>query len=419
MEATPQDDSRYELSPVSAEFRDLATEVAFREYLRSIWVRDTRRAFILAALFYLAFSITDFMLLGQGEPYAMVLFTRVMVTCFGLLVAFSAERFWRPLVDGITPTLVVGLAMVGFLSITLLRPFEPGWHGMSMMVMLLGTYVFIPNRFLPALAVALFSTVAFFFLMVDHFELQPKLILIMALLFLSMNLFGALSAHRISRLTRMNFRDAQILRQANQRLTEEVAARRQLEQDLISQVHHDELTGVTNRRRFQELARQRIRQAETDGQPLSLLLLDVDYFKQINDTYGHLRGDEVLKALARICGDHMDAEEVLARVGGEEFAMLLPGMDREAARKQAERIRASVWNAPVVLADAAIHISISIGVAQWRPGENLADFLGRVDHALQVAKYKGRDRVEVADGEGSLPMTGFGQQNRPGTGKDR
>jgi len=412
MDGPLQDDPRYELSPVSAEFRDLATEVAFREYIHSIWGRDTRRAFILAALFYLAFSVTDFLMLGRGEPYATVLFTRVMVTCFGLLIAFSAERYWRLLVDGITPTLVVGLAMAGFLSITLLRPFEPGWHGMSMMVMLLGTYVFIPNRFLPVLVVALASTGAFFFLMVDHFELQPKLLLIMGLLFLSMNLFGAISAHRISRLTRENYRDAQILRQANQRLTEEVAARRQLEQDLISQVHHDELTGVTNRRRFQELARQRMRQAEAVGQPLSLLLLDVDYFKQINDTYGHLRGDEVLKALARVCRNHMDAEEVLARVGGEEFAMLLPEMDRDAARRQAERIRASVWNAPVVLADAAIHVSISIGVAQWRPGDSVAELLGRADQALQVAKYKGRDRVEVADGGESLPLAAPGSQNR-------
>ena len=188
--------------------------------------------------------------------------------------------------------------------------------------------------------------------------------------------------------------------------------RRQLEQDLISQVHHDELTGVTNRRRFQELARQRMRQAEAVGQPLSLLLLDVDYFKQINDTYGHLRGDEVLKALARVCRNHMDAEEVLARVGGEEFAMLLPEMDRDAARRQAERIRASVWNAPVVLADAAIHVSISIGVAQWRPGDSVAELLGRADQALQVAKYKGRDRVEVADGGESLPLAAPGSQNR-------
>lgn len=408
-----QDDPRYDISPSSAEFRDLATEVAFRAYIRPFWVRDTRRAFILAALFYLAFSITDFLMLGRGEPYALVLFTRVMVTCFGLVIAFSAERYWRLLVDGITPTLVVGLAMAGFLSITLLRPFEPGWHGMSMMVMLVGTYVFIPNRFLPAMVVALTSTAAFFFLMVDHFELTPQLLLIMSLLFLGMNLFGALSAHRISRLTRENFRDAQILRQANQRLTEEVAARRQLESDLITQVHHDELTGVTNRRHFQEVSRQHMRQAGADGRPLSLLLLDVDYFKQINDTYGHLRGDEVLKALARICRDHMEGDEVLARVGGEEFAMLLPGMDREAARKQAERIRASVWNAPVVLADSAIHVSISIGVAQWRPGESLVEFMGRVDHALQVAKYKGRDRVEVANGEGNLPMAGFDPQNRP------
>lgn len=402
---------RYELSPLTGEFRDAATEVAFREYIRPHWVRDTRRAFTMAALFYLAFAITDYLMLGAGDQYEIVLITRVMVTWCGLLIAFTADRYWHLLVDGITPTLVVGLAMAGFLSITLLRPFDAGWHGMSMMVMLLGTYAFIPNRFLPILAVALISTLAFLVLMVDHFELSFRQVLVMCLLFLGMNMFGAFSAYRISRLTRENFRDAQTLRHANKRLTEEVSARKRLEKDLIAQVHHDELTGVTNRRRFHELARQRMRQAEESGAALSLLMLDVDYFKQINDTYGHLRGDEVLKALARVCQAHMGEEEVLARVGGEEFALLLPGIDAEAAGRLAEQIRLSVWQSPVSLVDTAIHITVSIGVAQWHVGESLAELLGSADQALQAAKYQGRNRVETGRAGEGLSMPAPSSQN--------
>lgn len=402
---------RYELSPLTGEFRDAATEVAFREYIRPHWVRDTRRAFTMAALFYLAFAITDYLMLGAGDQYEIVLITRVMVTGCGLLIAFTADRYWHLLVDGITPTLVVGLAMAGFLSITLLRPFDAGWHGMSMMVMLLGTYAFIPNRFLPILAVALISTLAFLVLMVDHFELSFRQVLVMCLLFLGMNMFGAFSAYRISRLTRENFRDAQTLRHANKRLTEEVSARKRLEKDLIAQVHHDELTGVTNRRRFHELARQRMRQAEESGAALSLLMLDVDYFKQINDTYGHLRGDEVLKALARVCQAHMGEEEVLARVGGEEFALLLPGIDAEAAGRLAEQIRLSVWQSPVSLVDTAIHITVSIGVAQWHVGESLAELLGSADQALQAAKYQGRNRVETGRAGEGLSMPAPSSQN--------
>lgn len=411
MQGEFQDLERYEFSPWSGEFRDLATEVAFREYIRPYWVQDTRRAFTMAALFYLAFAITDFLMLGAGDQYEVVLVTRVMVTLCGLLIAYTADRYWRLLVDGITPTLVVGLAMAGFLSITLLRPFEAGWHGMSMMVMLLGTYAFIPNRFLPILAIALTSTVAFFILLVDHFDLSFRQFLIMALLFLGTNMFGAFSAFRISRLTRLNYRDAQTLRQANLRLTEEVAARKRLEKDLIAQVHHDELTGVTNRRRFHELARQLMRRAEAGGQGLSLLMLDVDYFKQINDTYGHLRGDEVLKALARVCQIHMGEDEVLARVGGEEFALLVPGMDLDDARRLAEQIRAGVWQSPVSLVDTAIHITVSIGVVQWRVGESLAELLGRADQALQAAKYKGRNRVEALRAGEGLSMPGPSPQN--------
>lgn len=412
MEGELQDQTRYALSPITGEFRDLATEVAFREYIHPHWVRDTRRGFVMAALFYLAFAFTDYLLLGAGAQYEIVLITRVVVAVCGLAMAYSAERYWRLLVDGITPTLVVGLAMAGFLSITLLRPFDAGWHGMGMMVMLLGTYAFIPNRFLPILAIALTSTVAFLVLLGDHFELQLKQVLTMGLLFLGMNMFGAYSAYRISRLTRENFRDAQILRQANQRLTEEVTARKQLELDLLAQVHHDELTGVTNRRRFQELMRQRMRQSDGAGSPLSLMLLDLDYFKQINDTYGHLRGDDVLKALVRICQDQMGEGEVLARVGGEEFALLMPDQDLDGARKLAEAIRHAVWHSPVALADIAIHITVSIGVVQWRHGETQAELLTRADKALQAAKYNGRNRVEVGRPGQGLSTPGANAQNR-------
>jgi diguanylate cyclase (GGDEF)-like protein len=400
MPGEPQAPEGFELSPWSGEFLDPGTEAAFREHIRPQWLKDTRRAFIVAGLFYLAFAVTDFLMLGGATADATVLFTRLLVIGCGLLIILTAQRYWRLLVDGITPTLLVVLVIMAFLSITLLHPLDAAWHGMSMMVLLLGTYVFIPNRFLPVLLLSLCGSVAFILVMADHFELPFKHLLIMGLLFLGLNLFGAVSAHRLSVLSRQGFRDGQILRQANQRLMEEVSARKQLEQDLVTQVHHDELTGVTNRRRFLELARQRMREAEASGQALSLLMVDVDYFKQINDTYGHLRGDEVLKALSRICENHMDDEEVLARMGGEEFAMLLPGLDLEGARKTAEAIRASVWRTPVSLLDTAIHITVSIGVVQWRVGETLAECLRRADQTLQVAKYNGRNRVETG-GQGA------------------
>jgi diguanylate cyclase (GGDEF)-like protein len=388
--------TQYELSPISAEFLDPGTEMAFREYIRPTWVRDTRRAMVMAAMFYLAFGVSDYFLLGMNDAFQTVCLSRMMIFVVGLAVAFGADRFWRGLVDGLIPTLVVGLAMMAFLSFTLLFPFDVGWHAMGMMLMLLGTYVFIPNRFLPAMGVAVWSTIAFIWLMLDNFDLGAGKAMILILVLFGMNLFCGVSAARVSRLTRETFRDAQILRQANQRLTEEAVVRKRLEQDLIAQVHHDELTGVSNRRRFQELARQCMRQAEASETGLSLMLLDVDYFKQINDTYGHSRADEVLKALARICQARMGEEDMLARVGGEEFALMLPGVDLEGARKQAERIRVGVWESPVLLADAAIHITISIGVVEWQRGESLTELMRRADQTLQAAKYNGRNRVEIA-----------------------
>jgi diguanylate cyclase (GGDEF)-like protein len=144
---------------------------------------------------------------------------------------------------------------------------------------------------------------------------------------------------------------------------------------------------------------------------MSLMLLDVDYFKQINDTYGHLRGDEVLKALVRTCQDHMGEGEVLARVGGEEFALLMPRLDLESARSLAEQVRGAVWRAPVSLADLAIHITVSIGVVQWDGAEAQAALLGRADRALQAAKYNGRNRVEAIPSGGPLSTAAPSRQN--------
>jgi len=394
MDALDPASPAYRLSRWTAEFQDPATEAAFRDYIHPFWVRDTRRAFFMGALFYLAFAITDYMLLGAGPAYQVVLATRLLVTFAGFIIAWSAGHYWRLLVDGITPSFVVGMAMVGFLSITLLRPLDVGWHGMSMMVMLLGTYAFIPNRFWPILLIACISTSGFFILLASHFEIGQQEFMLLGLLFFGMNLFGATSAYRISTLTRENFRDARILRLANERLSQEISARTRLEQNLIAQVHQDELTGAMNRRRFQELATRRLTALAGSETPVSLLLMDVDYFKQINDTYGHVRADEVLRALVRLVQTQMGLDELLGRVGGEEFALLSPNMDIAGALLLAEQIRQEVWRNPIPLADTALHITVSVGVVQCLAGEGLADVLRRADQALQAAKYKGRNRIQ-------------------------
>jgi len=153
----------------------------------------------------------------------------------------------------------------------------------------------------------------------------------------------------------------------------------------------DGLTGLHNRRHFFELA-----EAEVDGgaRPLSAILADIDHFKAVNDTWGHAAGDEVLSAigalLLRVAGDH----GFVGRYGGEEFAVMLPGMGLAGARDLAEQLRLAVSEEAVPTASGLLQVAISLGVAELRPGtEDLGDLLGEADARLYEAKEAGRNRV--------------------------
>lgn len=388
-------DEAFRIDPLTAEFIDPDTERDFRTYIRVTRVQDTRLAIGIAAMFFLAFALTDFHAMGWGSEYAIDLLTRLGVCALGLIAARFADRYWRSLVNGVIPTLVVAVGMTGFLLITWLRPYDLGWHGMSMMAMLLGIYVFVPNRFLPALVIAVLASLVFLPLTVLHFQLAVHEAATLVMLLMVLNFLGAFTAHRFSRLMHEEFRDAAVLKAAYARLEEEVAERGRMEEAMRRRAQRDDTTGVMIRRHFQEVAERTVASAAV-GVPLSLLIIDLDYFKQINGAYGYQRGDDVLRALVAVCRRNLRPEHLLARLGGEEFAVLLPGVDRGAAMVIAERIRDEARRTPVDVAEVAVQFTVSIGVAQWRPGECVNSLLRRADEAMSAAKYRGRNRVEAA-----------------------
>ena len=155
----------------------------------------------------------------------------------------------------------------------------------------------------------------------------------------------------------------------------------------------DELTGMLNRRAFNNAATAEIRRADRHESPLSVMILDIDHFKKINDTHGHYGGDNVLIEFARQARATIRTEDVIARVGGEEFAVLLPETEISRAHQLAERIRATIEAAGVMHGGAHITITVSIGVAQVDEGEGIAEALQRADTALYCAKKSGRNLV--------------------------
>ncbi len=167
--------------------------------------------------------------------------------------------------------------------------------------------------------------------------------------------------------------------------------------DARDAANRDFLTGALSRQGFEALARRHVGRVLRHARPLALLILDLDHFKRINDTLGHAAGDAVLRAFVQMAQAQLRPTDVLGRIGGEEFALLLPDTDSGNAMHLADRLRKAAA-AHVVMAGAqSCRYSLSGGVAVWQPGESFDRLSARADRALYDAKHQGRDRICAAD----------------------
>lgn len=160
----------------------------------------------------------------------------------------------------------------------------------------------------------------------------------------------------------------------------------------------DGLTGLYNKRHLMDNLTREMARAQRSGEPLSLLVLDVDDFKLFNDRHGHLEGDQVLLALARVLRGQARVGDFACRFGGEEFALVLPGTNLEAARLVAERVRQAFAETPLTPGgQGAVHCAVSVGVAQLRPGDKDQELLARADRAMYQAKRQGKNQTVAAE----------------------
>jgi diguanylate cyclase (GGDEF)-like protein len=202
-----------------------------------------------------------------------------------------------------------------------------------------------------------------------------------------------------------NVAQAEQLRAANADLEARVAARtaelEELNLKLKRMAVEDALTGLPNRRRFNEVMEEEIRRARRSGESFSLLMCDVDFFKRYNDHYGHQGGDDCLRAVGEVMRDVFKrAGELPARYGGEEFAVILPGVSEEHALKAAEKLLQALAERalPHEKSDAAPHVSLSIGLASAivEGDRTMEWFVAKADEALYQSKKDGRNRVTSA-----------------------
>jgi diguanylate cyclase (GGDEF)-like protein/PAS domain S-box-containing protein len=177
----------------------------------------------------------------------------------------------------------------------------------------------------------------------------------------------------------------------------DISQRKELEAELFRQASTDALTGISNRRHFQNLAEQEVRRARRFSRDLTAMMIDIDLFKPINDTFGHATGDTIIQGVVKRAIESLRQSDSIGRVGGEEFAVVLPETSSAAALDVAERLRAHIQEKPIIAGHVAVSCTVSIGIAQLSPQDShIEDLLHRADTALYAAKKNGRNRVELA-----------------------
>lgn len=220
--------------------------------------------------------------------------------------------------------------------------------------------------------------------------------------------------HQIERITRISDRYQSTTREQALSLTERYQKQlRQLEkiarisdryQSMMRDLNEalkdastkDALTGIGNRRMLMDRLKAEAARAERMDRPLALAVLDVDRFKAVNDAWGHETGDRALVEIARAIAHGVREYDVCGRWGGEEFMIIMPEIDVAGAAQVAERVRLAIAALQVAGGDQALTLSVSVGVAAWRAGENISDTIRRADGAMFAAKHAGRNRLEVA-----------------------
>lgn len=183
----------------------------------------------------------------------------------------------------------------------------------------------------------------------------------------------------------------------------EITNRKQVEDELLEAKKHaemlaykDELTGLNNRRAFFDQGRRSFKQAARFKRPISVIMMDIDYFKRINDNFGHTVGDNVLRNISNLIKTIVRDIDIVARIGGEEFAFICPETGLDEAVNLAERIRQSIENCVIEDQSNKLQLTVSLGISTCMPeNETLEQMLIKADDALYIAKKKGRNQIKT------------------------
>lgn len=387
--------TRYALHPLSARFIDAETERAFRTSEAFTTRRHLRVALAAWAFLLMLFAIPDYLALnGTGEAFQGLIAMRFAIA--SLVVAFVLLTYWRPQLCDNDPALAAlqAIGISGFFLVYLLRPDVAAYNVATTLVMIVGIYLLLPNLLTWATVLAGYLAIGSLVSIRIALDVDATELVSIGVMLSLPILVGLLVAHRLQLLRRRQFALLAQAQATNAELAEEVRWRRRLEQELERQAGTDLLTGLYNRRGYEPLLEREFQRVTRHGGDLTVALLDLDHFKALNDEHGHDAGDQVLQQLAERWSETLRAPDIIGRLGGEEFIVIMPDTTLDSGVKSMERLRNETASTPLAIDGEPLAVTVTIGIATREPDDNSATpMLRRADKALYRGKEAGRNTV--------------------------
>ncbi|ACV25531.1 GGDEF domain-containing protein [Kangiella koreensis] len=391
-----QQKTRNEIHWLTGQFRDRSNESKYRDYIEKSVRFESRFALIVVAVIFGMFGITDYNLLGLTRDYYLLLTMRIIVVSSCLILAFIIGRSGGYARNVWLHALPLWIVATGIVLIVPLRPESLSTQVTAIVVAIMAFYLLIPNLLTVAALASLYLSISFLSAAVAFAELSPVATVTIGLLIMVANIVGYTALLRIEFLQRKQFALLNEEREQNRHLEKEITHRKSLEERLRTAAESDALTGVDSRGHFMQRAEALLQRSRFEKAPFCLFMIDVDYFKRVNDTWGHTCGDQILSKIAEVCQHSLRPNDIIGRFGGEEFVVGLPNTNTSEAKAVADRLKDNVAALTLDGEMSELRLSVTIGIAVADTEDDDLDVLiTRADNMLYVGKREGRNRVVI------------------------
>lgn len=357
--------------------------------------RQLRMALVFWAVLLLLFALPDYQYLGATRPFFYLLAYRVAIAVVLLVIVLNIHydtNLFR-MSYAVSAAAIAGFS--GFMLLFVYRPDAIVWTVAVIMLMILALLLYVPIRFSLAFCCAACGVVI---TLVTRYVMGTSTANLIGLFFVLMLPFvvGAATARRLAFLQRKQFALLAKTAKINGELEREIQQRLKLEAALKEQAATDPLTGLYNRREYEMLFGHEIERARRTNTALSVCIVDLDHFKKVNDTHGHGVGDDVLRRTAAIYRNNLRTMDIIGRLGGEEFIILLPETTIDQAVFIGKRLLSELAATDIDTGATTLRITATIGISQLHPNDqDFNTIIQRADAALYRGKEAGRNRVEV------------------------